>query len=375
VPGKFEMSAQLQTNPEYERLVPPLTNDEYKQLRESIKKNGQWVPIIVNKDNVILDGYHRYRACFELRIDPRFTHQIFDSNLLEKKFVIECNLKRRHLNDFQKAELGIPLLAIEKELAKLRQGKRNDLTSVSNDAEVKPIKATTQLSKKIGLSTRTFERAKKVIETAPEELKERVRSGQTSINYAYKTVTRIEKKKESKPIPQGQFSVILVDPPLEYNINIRGSPDAHYDVMTLESICKMKIPSAKNCMLFLWATASNLIQAFQVLEAWGFIYKTHLIWVKDKIGTGHYFRGQHELLLLGRKGNISVPEEKDRPSSVLHAPRTTHSKKPEQVHTIIERMYPKQKYLELFARQTRKDWETWGNDEKLKLEPLEAFSN
>jgi len=360
------VSIQLQINPEYERLVPPLTSKEYLQLKTSIKKDGQWVPIIVNKDNIILDGHHRYKACFELRIDPHFTHKIFGSSLLEKKFVIECNLKRRHLNDFQKAELGIPLLAIEKELAKLRQGKRNDLTSMPNDVKVKPIKATDQLSKKIGLSTRTFERARKVIETAPEELKERVRSGQTSINYAYKTITRIEKKKESKPIPQGQFSVILADPPWQYDINIRGSPDAHYDIMTLESICKMKIPSAKDAVLFLWTTSPILESALQVLHSWGFDYKTHLIWVKDKIGTGHYFRGQHELLLLGRKGDISIPEEKDRPNSVLHAPRTTHSKKPNQVYKIIEQMYPKQKYLELFARQTKKNklpnWNYWGNE-------------
>ena len=107
----------------------------------------------------------------------------FENKLLEKKFVIESNLRRRQLNDFQKAELRIPLLDIEKKLAKERQDKRTDLTSVSNDTQVR---ASAQVSKQIGVSTTTFERAKKVIELASPELK--VRSGKTSINYAYKTV-------------------------------------------------------------------------------------------------------------------------------------------------------------------------------------------
>ena len=83
------------------------------------------------------------------------------THYFQKKFVIESNLRRRQLNDFQKAELGIPLLQIEKALAKERQGKRTDLTSVSNDTQVR---ASAQVSKSIGVSTTTFERAKKVIE-------------------------------------------------------------------------------------------------------------------------------------------------------------------------------------------------------------------
>lgn len=347
---------QLQTNPEYEKLVPALTDQEYSELKQSIKQDGQWVPIIVNKDNIILDGHHRAKACFELRIDPRFTHQIIDNKLLEKKFVIECNLKRRHLNDFQKAELVIPLLEIEKQLAKERQLKGTLLPNESKGM------ATERVSKQAGLSRNTFERAKVIIQKAPEELKEKVRSGQTSIHYAYKSVNRAEKKKNSEPIPRDFFSVILSDPPWKYDVNLRGSPDAHYSVLTVEEICKLKPLSHKDCILFLWTIAPMLKEALQVLEAWGFKYKTHLVWVKDKIGTGYYFRGQHELLLVGRKGNISIPEEKDRPSSVLHSPRTKHSEKPNKIYDLIEKMYPNQKYLELFARKNRKGWTSWGDE-------------
>jgi len=350
---------QLIINPEYDRLVPNLLKVDYDNLKNSIDKNGLWIPILCNEQGVILDGYNRYDICKKVRKQTKYAVRTFDNPLLEKKFVIECNLHRRHLNDFQKSELGIPLLEIEKELAKKRQGTRTDLTSSSNEDNVK---ANTIVSQNIGVSKSTFERAKKVIEKAPEDLKQRVRSGQTSINYAYKTVNRQEKKENKEPIPEGEFDVILADPPWTYDINTRGSPDDHYDVMSDNEIYDIKIPSSENCVLFMWGTAPKLPEALKVIEAWGFIYKTHMVWIKDKIGTGYYFRGKHELLLVAVKGKPLIPEEKDRPESVLIAPRTTHSTKPEQTYSIIERMYPNSKYLELFARNTREGWKSWGNE-------------
>ncbi len=77
---------------------------------------------------------------------------------------------------------------------------------------------------------------------------------------------------------------------------------------------------------------------------------------------GYYVRNQHELLLIGTRGNISLPLPENRPSSVIHAPRTKHSTKPEEVHILIEKMYPGRKYLELFARKRKEGWDTWGNE-------------
>ena len=322
---------QLFIDIEYERLVPPLNKQDYDRLYNSIKNNGLREPIVINEHGAILDGHHRFKICEELHIPLKSRVESFESELLEKKYVIECNLQRRHLNDFQKAELIRPLEEIDLELAKLNSlsnlKQNNKIPRRSNDH----IDNKEERIKKRGLSRKTYDRSLIIMDKAPEELKERVRSGQTSINYAYKSVNRAEKKKNAKPIPTTEFNVILADPPWQYDINIRGSPDDHYDVLTLEEICKMKIPSAKDSILFLWATPPKLKEALQVLETWGFDYKTNMVWIKDKIGTGYYFRGQHELLLVGKKGNISIPEEKDRPSSVLYAERTKHSMKPEKI--------------------------------------------
>ena len=220
------------------------------------------------------------------------------------------------------------------------------------------------VSKKLGLSPRKIYRYKNVMKNGFEEIQEKVKSGQMSISYADELVRRSFVHKNTPILPEGQFDIILADPPWSYDINTRGSPDEHYDVMTNEDIYNLKVPAADDCILFLWATAPKLQEALNTMEKWGFTYKTHLVWIKDKIGTGYYARNQHEDLLIGEKGNMPVPQEENRPPTIFHAGRTNeHSKKPDLVHNLIEQMYPNRQYLELFARQNdRPNWKFWGKE-------------
>jgi N6-adenosine-specific RNA methylase IME4 len=135
--------------------------------------------------------------------------------------------------------------------------------------------------------------------------------------------------------------------------------------MSLEEICSLNIQSitADKAILFLWVPNPKLVEALQVIESWGFTYLTNMVWVKDKIGMGYYSRQKHELLLIAKKGNYQTPEESTRPESVIFAPRTVHSKKPEIVYELIEKMYPSAKKIELFARAKREGWNVWGAED------------
>lgn len=169
--------------------------------------------------------------------------------------------------------------------------------------------------------------------------------------------------KESPPLPKTMFDIIYADPPWEYDLGFLDcSPQNHYRTMSVEDICSLPVPSCENAVLFLWSTNPMLGNAFRVMEAWGFSYKTNLVWVKNRMGVGCYFRGQHELLLVAVKGKVAPPEESRRFSSILVADVGKHSEKPEQVYTLIEMMYPNRKYLELFARQKHEGWQSWGNE-------------
>jgi len=127
----------------------------------------------------------------------------------------------------------------------------------------------------------------------------------------------------------GQYPVIYADPPWQYELPPMGdtnrSIEAHYPTMTLDSIKNISVPATNDAVLFLWATAPKLAESMEVVEAWGFDYRTNVVWVKDKIGMGYYVRNQHELLLIGRRGNMPLPEPGTQPSSVITAPRTGHS--------------------------------------------------
>ena len=200
----------LHLNPEYDNLLPRMSEEEFAELKKSIQSEGQHYPIIVNENLEVLDGHHRFRACTELGLDPDFEVKQFDDKLLEKKFVIEANLRRRHLNNFQLVELAVPLLEIERALAKQRQSKGgkngrdfqlglNTDGLAPEDAEPAPEaagKATEVVAKRAGVSTRTLERGKRILEEASEDDKQKLREGKTSISKVYQEIVG-----ESKPQP------------------------------------------------------------------------------------------------------------------------------------------------------------------------------
>jgi ParB-like chromosome segregation protein Spo0J len=194
----------LRLKPEYEKLLPKMSDQEFAELKASIQTEGQHYPIIVNEDLEVLDGHHRLRACVELAIEPDFEVRKFDDKLLEKKFVIEANLRRRHLNNFQLVELALPLLEIEKALAKKRQlkgakdGRSLQLGLAPDDTEPKfKAKAAEVVAKRAGISTRTFERGKRILEKASEGDKQKLREGKVSISKVYQEIVSSQKPSEN----------------------------------------------------------------------------------------------------------------------------------------------------------------------------------
>jgi N6-adenosine-specific RNA methylase IME4 len=163
-----------------------------------------------------------------------------------------------------------------------------------------------------------------------------------------------------------KYDLITADCPWRYSFSKSKSRkvENHYPTMTVEEICALPIDTIaeENCILFLWATAPKLREALRVMEEWGFEYKTHSIWDKKKIGMGYYWRGRHELLLVGTKGKTHPPLPEVRESSIFEGKRGKHSKKPEYARQMIERMYPDTNKIELFSREYPEGWDVWGNE-------------
>lgn len=177
-------------------------------------------------------------------------------------------------------------------------------------------------------------------------------------------------EKRTPALPSGKWRVIYADPPWRYDFSRSPSRDIEnqYPTMPSEAIAALPVSevAAKDAVLFLWVPSPQLPHGLDVLAGWGFDYKTCMVWVKDRIGMGYYARQQHELLLIGARGQPGLPPTDVRPPSVILAERTNHSSKPAEVYGLIEAMYPEAKRLELFAREKRRGWDAWGDDERIR---------
>ncbi len=171
-------------------------------------------------------------------------------------------------------------------------------------------------------------------------------------------------------VEQGaKFSTVYADPPWPYsNTAARGAAENHYRTMSLCAIGGEPVKElvAENAHLHLWTTNAFLREAFEVIRAWGFRYKSCLIWIKPQMGMGNYWRVSHEYLLLGVRGNLRFRDHTCQSWQV--ARRTRHSRKPFLFRELIERVSPGP-YLELYGReeQPRTQWTVYGNQIERRL--------
>jgi len=173
-----------------------------------------------------------------------------------------------------------------------------------------------------------------------------------------------------------KFTTILADPPWRFtNRTGKMAPEhrrlSRYSTMTLQDI--MELPVAQivqpTAHLYLWVPNALLADGLQVMERWGFQYKTNLVWYKirrdggpDRRGVGFYFRNVTELILFGTRGrNARTLKPGRRQENLLATRKREHSRKPDELYEIIESCSPGP-YLEMFARHHRDGWFQWGNE-------------
>lgn len=171
-------------------------------------------------------------------------------------------------------------------------------------------------------------------------------------------------------LPTKRYGVIVADPewrfePYSRETGMDRAADNHYPTTATEIIAERDVPSiaADDCVLFLWATVPMLEHALEVMRAWGFSYRSHVIWDKVHIGTGYWFRNRHEILLVGMKGDVPAPAMGEQFASVMTIVRKEHSAKPEQFLELIEQYFPTLPKIELNRRGSpRPGWDAWGNE-------------
>lgn len=180
-----------------------------------------------------------------------------------------------------------------------------------------------------------------------------------------------------------KYRTIYADPPWQFqNRTGKVAPEhkrlSRYETMTLEEIKQLPVADAADdkCHLYLWVPNALLPEGLEVMKAWGFEYKTNIIWEKvrkdgmpDGRGVGFYFRNVTEVLLFGIRGDKNRTLELGRTQvNLIRSMKREHSRKPDEFISLIEGC-SSAPYLEMFARGTRPDWDMWGNQAVESYEP------
>ena len=353
-----------QLRPHQHTQLPPLTSLARAALEADIGKRGIVEPLEMTADGVVLNGRERLAAAKRLGLDQVPVRVIDPPDPVEH--VILAALQRRHLSASQRAALALELDRYRELKSEANQRSRQNLRQNAEGAGLPPRgKTRDHVAAWAGVSPRTVQDAATVQHHDPE-LFERIKSGELAADLAARKVHRAQRERSlspAPPLPEGPFELIYADPPWQLgNPDGINAPENHYPTMPLQAIKDLQPPATDNAVLFLWAVNCRLPEALELISAWGFTYKTNLVWVKPSIGLGYWARNRHELLLFGTRGQIDLPEPGQAPDSVIEADRGRHSQKPDQAYQLIETAYPHLSKLELFARgQPRAGWQTWGN--------------
>jgi len=384
---------------EVANIFPMMSEDEFSQLVEDIKKNGQHEPIWLYQGKII-DGRNRYKACCQLNIDPKY--QEWDGNGSLVFFVLSLNLNRRHLSSSQKAVIAIDILPLLESEAKERKrvageqyGRGHEKDSQIIEQPINTNKSTEKAAKVTGSNRQYVSDVKAIAKQSPEVM-EHIRQGTLTVPEA-KKISKLPKDKretilqkvtsgEEKTVRNamvsinkqeatrlresplfmqiGKYRVIEIDPPWKLNGEEAKSQVLKYPLMDLDEIKALRGQideiAEDDCHLYLWAINPMLSEAFEVMESLGFKYKTCVTWVKSNgFGTGHYFRGQTEHILFGVRGKMDTLRNDQ--ASYFEAPRGKHSEKPGEFYDMVESMSPGPR-IRMFARSNREGWVSWGNE-------------
>ncbi len=364
---------------EFQNLIPTLTQEEFSQLKENILSEGVRDPLVCwrNGDLTLLDGHNRYLICKENEIHFNIIERDFNNREEAKTWIIKNQFGRRNLNKYQRSVLALQLEDIFRGKAKEKQ-KESGGAVVQKSAEP-PIETRQKLAETANVSHDIIAKVKVIQEKATDEQKKKLDEGQESVNKVYNELKRSEKKEERRQrhenvnyveLSEKKYRVIYCDPPWQYNDSgvitendNYGRAERHYPTMSLSQLRELSIKEIAddNAILFMWSTSPMLTSALELVDSWGFKYKSSFVWDKVKHNYGHYNSVRHEFLLVCTKGSCT-PDNVKLFDSVQQIERSkVHSQTPEEFRKIIETLYIWGNKIELFARKKTSGWDVWGN--------------
>ncbi|MFP3214735.1 MAG: MT-A70 family methyltransferase [Nitrososphaeria archaeon] len=354
------------------KTLPPLSEKEFAELKESIKKHGLKYPIKVLPDGRIIDGYHRW-----LILGDAVPYEVID--LPEEQayeLALTLNIARRQLSPEQIKAVYERAKEIAKELVKagMPQQEVAKTLNVSQQAVSKWAGGTADLRVAVPKSEweRIYERRKNGEPTekiaadykvSKRRIEQLVQNYEKMLSIKQK-IEELKEKAQSLPQPQRLYNLVVIDPPWPYGTQDKYDPEGNrgvspYPEMSLDEIKAIRLPLLDDAVVFLWTTSQFLPAAFDVLKAWGLEYWFIITWVKQRFGVGRILRHQAEYVLVAKKGNPRLEPQPDK-GDVIFANAREHSEKPQEFYDLVSALCPDCIKLDYFARKRRPGWDAYG---------------
>lgn len=310
----------LEIKEEFKKLIPPLTNEEFKQLEQNCLSEGIREAILT-WNGFIIDGHNRYEIANKWNLDFETKSKHFKDENEVKEWMILNQFGRRNINGYVRSKLALQLEEVFRQKAKENQGIRTDIKQKSAES-LKPIETRKELAKVANVSHDTIAKVKVIEEKAPEEVKAQLRTGEVSINQAYKEIKKEEKKinfeikktefeKPIKPINTKQniihgnsveilpsleknsFDLLLSDPPygMDFKSGWSNKDKIQNDkiedtVLLFENVLKESVSLLKeDAHFYLFGNIEYISQIKPIIEK-HLNLKNILIWDRKVIGMG-----------------------------------------------------------------------------------------
>ena len=354
--------------------LPPPSEDELRQLRASIAREGVLVPVVVSAGPAlaggVADGRARLAICSELGLECRREERPFTSETDFRLYRLTTNIERRQLADVERIRLGMVLEPVERERAAGRRaqakGARRGEKSLPAGLPEETGETRERVAHLVGLKPSTYERGAKVLREGSPELvaslearKETVNSAYTKLRYeqqrAAKSALAATLRKSPPPVPNGRWPIVVLDPPWPYE-------SLPYPSMSLEAIATLPLGDllSADSLVGLWTTDRFLKDALVIAtERWALELRKVVVW--DKVRAGRptpWLRGQTEYCLLLTRGRPIF--EPGNLTNLIREQAREHSRKPDAFYALVEQTCPARPRLEMFARERREGFEAWG---------------
>lgn len=388
------------------QLLPPLSAEEYASLEASIVAHGVLVPVEYDEAGDIIDGHHRVAICESLGLVdwPRFVRKGLDEGE-KRKLSRELNLSRRHLTTAQKqaviadqlrdtpaisSRAIAAMLAVDhKTVASVRQ-RLVDGGEIPHHDEVEGRDGVKQPARKT-IRTAFLPDAgnRRELVKVAKDIRAEDQKTRHAVRLAHMDMIAENGRAAAPGRLERAYPVYYLDPPWKFGVRseVTGrekSAENHYPTLTTDEIVALLVPligaeafgpgggGGAPAVMFLWATNPMLPDGLRVMEACGCAYVHHWIWDKEVAGTGYWGRDRHELLLIGRRGDVAAPLPGSQPETVFRVRKGRHSAKPDIFAETIERLYPGIARLEMFSRAKRPGWDVWGFEAGSSEGPVEG---